>query len=203
MTRRSFANKDLPPLLSCFEASKSGWFLQINDIGSNSGFPGYFDWNDHFADDDGALILPETSFPEISRLNGFKAFDKATGASAFISFERSAVWEEHVLVYRISVLEMFKSGSDRPAGINMELSAVLAAVCLQIKTDWVSITENLKSGVSDWTLRTDIELCNGTAELADALYEISNDAACRFYDDYPAAANFTGFEEPTVINKDA
>lgn len=197
MARRSFVNEEFPALLSFFASSTSGWFMQVNDIGSNSGFPGYFDWNDHFDDDDGALILTDTSFSGFPGLTGFKAVSEDTKAFAFVSFCRAATWEGDVLDYRISVSEVAKTSRDRDVGINMELSAALAVVCLQIKTDWFAIIEALKGYQSAWTIRVVIDVpCLEASNMRDALYEISNDAACRFYDDHSSVGQFAGFEEP-------
>lgn len=200
MGPRSFSNEEFPQLLSFFSPSVSGWRLQVPDIGANSGFPGPFDWNDHFDDDDGALIVPQTTFPDISAKPGFKAVDEETGSFAFISFQRSATWEDGVLNYRLALPKIVKTSKDREVGVNMELSAVLAAVCLQMQTDWLWLIEELKSHQSDWTLRTIVDVSSSVPdEVKEAFYEISNDAACRFYDDQPRVGQFTGFEEPTLI----
>jgi hypothetical protein len=197
MAPHSFTNEEFPQLLSFFSPSSSGWKLHVPDIGSNSGFPGPFDWNDHFDDDDGALIHSQTTFPDISAGHGFKAVDEETGSFAFISFHRSATWEDGVLNYRITLPKIVKTSKDREVGINMELSAALATVCLQLKTDWLWMIEELKSHPADWTVRTIVEVSSSVPdEVTEAIYDISNDAACRFYDDYPRAGQFTGFEEP-------
>ncbi|TLX16711.1 hypothetical protein [Rhizobium sp. MHM7A] len=200
MGLRSFSDEGFPSLLSFFSPSVSGWKLHVPDIGANSGFPGPFDWNDHFDDDDGVLIVPQTTFPDISAEPGFKAVEEDTGSFAFISFQRSATWEEGVLIYRIALPKIVKTSKDREVGVNMELSAALAAVCLQMQTDWLWLIEELKSHQSDWTIRTIVDVSSSVPdEVKEAFYEISNDAACRFYDDNPRVGQFTGFEEPRLV----
>jgi len=200
----SFYDEGFPPLLSFFSSSVSGWKLQVPDIGANSGFPGAFDWNDHFDDDDGALIVSRTDFPEISTVPGIKAVSEDTAAYAFISFQRSATWDDGVLNYCVSAPTIIKTSRDREVGVNMELSAVFAAVCLQMKTDWFWLIDKLKSHPNEWTIRAVIEISVSAPEdVKEAFYEVASDAACRFYDDYPKAGRFAGFEEPRVTLRGA
>jgi hypothetical protein len=200
MGLRSFPDEGFPALLSFFSPSGSGWKLHISDIGANSGFPSAFDWNDHFDDDDGALIVARTVFPDISAKSGFKALDEKTGRFAFISFHRFAVWDGNVLNYRIALPEIVKTSEDRDVGVNMELSAAFAAMCLQIQTDWAWLIDELRHHPVEWTIRTIVEVVPSFPDdVKNAFYEIANDAACRFYDDYPRDGQFTGFEEPSLI----
>jgi hypothetical protein len=200
MALHSFSNEAFPQLLSFFSPAQTGWRLLVPDIGANSGFPGPFDWNDHFDDDDGALIVSQTSFPEISEKPGFKAIDEETGRYAFISFLRSARWEDGVLNYCISLPEVGITSEDREPGVNMELSAALAAVCLQMNTDWLWLISKHKGRETDWTIRTIVEIGGPVPDSVRlGLYEISHDAACRLYDEHPKIGQFTGFEEPGMI----
>ena len=204
MALHSLENTDFPPLLSGFTPSSAGWKLFVCDIGANSGFPSAFDWNDYFDDDDGALIVAQTNFPDISPKPGFKATDEETGRFAFISFHRSASWEDGVLNYRIALPEVIKTSDNRKCGVNMEIAAVLAAACLQMQVDWSWLLNKFVGHEGDWTIRTNVEVSRPVPHAAElGLYETSTDAACRFYDGCPKVGRFAGFEEPELIGVDA
>lgn len=200
MVPHTLDNADFPQLLSGFTPSTTGWKLFVPDIGANSGFPSAFDWNDHFDDDDGAFIVAQTKFPEFSSNPGFKAVSEETGRFAFISFDRSATWEDGVLNYRIALTEVVKKSEDRKCGVNMEIAAALAAACLQMNTDWLWLLKRYEGHEAAWTIRTSVEVAKAMLRGVElGLFEISRDAACRFYDEYPKVGGFTGFEEPELV----
>jgi hypothetical protein len=193
---QSTSAADLPALLSFFTRGQVKSFLPVPDIGSNSGFPGEFDWNDPFDDDDGAWIMAKTSWPELNGSPMIVAVNSEENSFASLAIVRTVKWDGDILVYRIEIPKVVVRGRDRLPQIHMELSAAFASLCLQMKTDWQALVDKHKSREKVWTIRP--EGIISSKSLAARLDEIMCDAACRFYDECDSPGNFSGFAEPIV-----
>lgn len=196
LSNQTSSAAELPALLSFFTAGQSKSFLPVPDIGLNSGFPGAFDWNDHFDDDDGAWVMSKTSWPELSDKPLIVAVNSLENSYASVAVSRSVNWDGEALVYKIEVPNVVVRGRDRMPQIHMELSAALAALCLQMKLDWQSLVDRYQRGGKAWVIRAEAFI--PSKSLAAQLQEIMSDAACRFYDECEAPGSFSGFEEPIV-----
>ncbi len=173
----------LPELIDSHSRNgKNGsWFINVPTIGTNGGFGSGYDWNDDFDDDDGALILgkdarfvDEDAIMKHRRKNlgGFMAVPHHGEGFAHLTFRRRAFFDGNVLFYDLKTPRIMVTSENRENGINMEASAVYAALGLQLLTDFDHLVRHFSSREDAWLIQPQI-LYSGHPTLVESiLYEI-------------------------------